>query len=100
MVLATRPRTAWLLRWTTESIFNIGRTSVEFATFFSSNNIKPQVCLANPALVDTAKCKLPLDVCLDNPSLLPLLGCSGRIHLLYLGPLIILSELDSAQSRV
>ena len=36
------------------------------------------MCLANPSLVNTAKCKLPLDVCLENPNLLPLLGCSGE----------------------
>ena len=36
------------------------------------------MCLANPSLVNTAKCKLPLDVCLENPDLLPLLGCSGE----------------------
>ena len=68
-----------------------------FATCFllqKYKKSKSQVCLANPALVDTAKCKLPLDVCLDNPSLLPLLGCSGGIHFLFLGALIILSELD------
>jgi len=43
----------------------------------AKDSLAVEVCLANPALVDTAKCKLPLDVCLDNPSLLPLLGCSG-----------------------
>merc|ERR1712083_1266999 len=44
----------------------------------AKDSLAVEVCLANPALVDTAKCKLPLDVCLDNPSLLPLLGCSGN----------------------
>ena len=34
--------------------------------------------LANPAMINTAKCNLPLDVCLANPQYLSSLGCSGN----------------------
>merc|ERR1711953_806348 len=44
----------------------------------AKDSLAVEVCLANPALVNTAKCKLPLDVCLENPDLLPLLGCSAH----------------------
>ena len=37
-----------------------------------------EVCLANPAMVNTAKCVLPLDVCLANPQHLSSVGCSGN----------------------
>ena len=37
-----------------------------------------EVCLANPAMVNTAKCDLPLDVCLANPQYLSSIGCSGN----------------------
>ena len=36
------------------------------------------MCLANPHMIATAKCKLPLDLCLENPEWLPLVGCSGE----------------------
>ena len=37
-----------------------------------------EVCLSNPHMIATAKCKIPLDICLDNPDWLPLVGCSGE----------------------
>ena len=35
-------------------------------------------CLANPELIDTAKCSLPRDLCLSNAEFTPLVGCSGH----------------------
>ena len=42
-------------------------------------NIHPcyEVCLANPELIDTAKCSLPRDLCLSNEEFTPTVGCSG-----------------------
>merc|ERR1712010_366995 len=37
-----------------------------------------EVCLANPHMIATPKCKIPLDICLDNPQWLPLVGCSAH----------------------
>ena len=42
------------------------------------DNLEVAVCLANPAMINTAKCTLPLDVCLANPQYLSSLGCSGN----------------------
>ena len=42
------------------------------------DNLEVDVCLANPSMINTAKCKLPLDVCLENPQYLSSLGCSGN----------------------
>merc|ERR1711868_238056 len=42
------------------------------------DNLEVAVCLANPAMINTAKCTLPLDVCLANPQYLSSLGCSGH----------------------
>ena len=42
------------------------------------DNLEVEVCLANPSMINTAKCKLPLDVCLANPQYLSSLGCSGN----------------------
>merc|ERR1712117_177565 len=42
------------------------------------DNLEVSVCLANPAMINTAKCNLPLDVCLANPQYLSSLGCSGN----------------------
>ena len=36
------------------------------------------MCLANPNMIATPKCKIPLDICLENPEWLPLVGCSGE----------------------
>ena len=44
----------------------------------AKDSLAVDVCLANPALVNTAKCVLPLDVCLANPQHLSSLGCSGN----------------------
>eukprot|EP00090_Calanus_glacialis_P027143 TRINITY_DN4271_c0_g1_i4.p1 TRINITY_DN4271_c0_g1~~TRINITY_DN4271_c0_g1_i4.p1 ORF type:complete len:177 (+),score=33.27 TRINITY_DN4271_c0_g1_i4:97-627(+) len=44
----------------------------------AKNSLTVEVCLANPAMVNTAKCVLPLDVCLANPQHLSSLGCSGN----------------------
>ena len=42
------------------------------------DSLSLEVCLANPALINTAKCKLPLDLCLSNSEYTPLVGCSGH----------------------
>ena len=42
------------------------------------DNLEVEVCLANPDMINTAKCSLPLDVCLANPQYLATLGCSGN----------------------
>merc|ERR1711868_110488 len=42
------------------------------------DNLEVEVCLANPDMINTAKCSLPLDVCLANPQYLSSLGCSGN----------------------
>ena len=34
------------------------------------DNLEVSVCLANPEMINTAKCSLPLQVCLDNPQYL------------------------------
>ena len=44
----------------------------------AKDSLSVEVCLANPAMVNTAKCVLPLDVCLDNPQHLSSLGCAGN----------------------
>eukprot|EP00091_Calanus_sinicus_P010610 TRINITY_DN24540_c0_g1_i1.p1 TRINITY_DN24540_c0_g1~~TRINITY_DN24540_c0_g1_i1.p1 ORF type:complete len:174 (-),score=42.64 TRINITY_DN24540_c0_g1_i1:39-560(-) len=44
----------------------------------AKDSLTVEVCLANPAMVNTAKCVLPLDVCLANPQHLSALGCSGN----------------------
>merc|ERR1712036_99951 len=44
----------------------------------AKDSLSVSVCLANPAMVNTAKCVLPLDVCLANPQHLSSLGCSGH----------------------
>ena len=41
------------------------------------DNLEVAVCLANPEMINTAKCSLPLDVCLANPQYLSTLGCSA-----------------------
>ena len=41
------------------------------------DSLSLEVCLANPDLINTAKCKLPLDLCLSNKDFTPLVGCSG-----------------------
>ena len=37
-----------------------------------------ELCLANPDLIATAKCKLPLEACLANPEYIALPGCLGN----------------------
>ena len=44
----------------------------------AKDNLELEVCLANPHMIATPKCKIPLDICLDNPQWLPLVGCSGE----------------------
>ena len=44
----------------------------------AKDNLELEVCLANPNMIATPKCKIPLDICLDNPEWLPLVGCSGE----------------------
>ena len=44
----------------------------------AKDDLTLEVCLANPNMIATAKCKIPLDICLDNPEWLPLVGCSGE----------------------
>merc|ERR1712008_368110 len=44
----------------------------------AKDNLELEVCLANPHMIATPKCKIPLDICLDNPEWLPLFGCSAH----------------------
>merc|ERR1712141_881708 len=44
----------------------------------AKDDLELEVCLANPNMIATPKCKIPLDICLDNPEWLPLVGCSGE----------------------
>ena len=44
----------------------------------AKDGLEVSVCLANPQMINTAKCVLPLDVCLANPQYLSSLGCSGN----------------------
>merc|ERR1712037_83909 len=44
----------------------------------AKDDLELEVCLANPHMIATPKCKVPLDICLDNPQWLPLVGCSGE----------------------
>merc|ERR1712010_294116 len=44
----------------------------------AKDDLELEVCLANPHMIATPKCKIPLDICLDNPQWLPLVGCSGN----------------------
>merc|ERR1711868_39150 len=42
------------------------------------DSLSVEVCLDNPSLINTAKCKLPLDLCLSRPEFTALVGCSGH----------------------
>ena len=42
------------------------------------DSLSVEVCLANPELINTAKCSLPRDLCLSNAKFTPLVGCSGH----------------------
>ena len=44
----------------------------------AKDSLSVEVCLANPELIDTAKCSLPRDLCLSNAEFTPLVGCSGH----------------------
>merc|ERR1712018_677312 len=44
----------------------------------AKDDLELEVCLANPNMIATPKCKIPLDICLENPEWLPLVGCSGE----------------------
>merc|ERR1712037_13563 len=44
----------------------------------AKDDLELEVCLANPHMIATPKCKVPLDICLDNPQWLPLVGCSAH----------------------
>merc|ERR1712037_177158 len=44
----------------------------------AKDDLELEVCLANPHMIATPKCKVPLDICLDNPEWLPLVGCSAH----------------------
>merc|ERR1712037_545561 len=44
----------------------------------AKDDLELEVCLANPHMIATPKCKIPLDICLDNPQWLPLVGCSAH----------------------
>ena len=44
----------------------------------AKDSLSLEVCLANPELINTAKCKLPLDLCLSNPEYTPLVGCQSK----------------------
>ena len=59
----------------TFSPLNIFRNGLGYK---AKDNLELEVCLANPHMIATAKCKIPLDLCLENPEWLPLVGCSGE----------------------
>merc|ERR1712004_928673 len=44
----------------------------------AKDDLELEVCLANPNMIATPKCKIPLNICLENPEWLPLVGCSGE----------------------
>merc|ERR1712047_10043 len=44
----------------------------------AKDDLELEVCLANPNMIATPKCKIPLDICLQNPEWLPLVGCSAH----------------------
>ena len=44
----------------------------------AKDSLSVEVCLANPDLINTAKCSLPRDLCLSNAEFTPLVGCSGH----------------------
>merc|ERR1712066_605477 len=44
----------------------------------AKDDLELEVCLANPNMIATPKCKIPLDICLKNPEWLPLVGCSAH----------------------
>merc|ERR1712037_547143 len=44
----------------------------------AKDDLELEVCLANPQMIATPKCKVPLDICLDNPQGLPLVACSAH----------------------
>merc|ERR1719264_633048 len=44
----------------------------------AKDDLELEVCLANPHMIATPKCQVPLDICLDNPQWLPLVGCSAH----------------------
>ena len=65
-------------RWMQTKTFsplNIFRNGLGYK---AKDNLELEVCLANPHMIATAKCKIPLDLCLENPEWLPLVGCSGE----------------------
>merc|ERR1712200_323719 len=45
----------------------------------AKDDLELEVCLANPNMIATPKCKIPLDICLENPEWLPLVGCSAAL---------------------
>ena len=59
----------------TFSPLNIFRNGLGYK---AKDYLELEVCLANPHMIATAKCKIPLDLCLENPEWLPLVGCSGE----------------------
>merc|ERR1712083_83866 len=46
----------------------------------AKDDLELEVCLANPNMIATPKCKIPLDICLANPEWLPLVGCSAHYN--------------------
>merc|ERR1712088_815373 len=46
----------------------------------AEDDLELEVCLANPNMIATPKCKIPLDICLENPEWLPLVGCSAHYN--------------------
>ena len=52
------------------------RSSSYLDTF--QNGFTVEFCLANPDLIATAKCSLPLEDCLANPQYIALPGCLGN----------------------
>merc|ERR1712061_760877 len=56
-----------------------GRHPDDGLDYAAKNGFTVELCLANPDLIATAKCKLPLEACLANPEYIALLGCLDAI---------------------
>ena len=64
-----------------KSIFKVLRHTLQTRNglgYNAKDDLELEVCLANPNMIATPKCKIPLDICLENPEWLPLVGCSGE----------------------
>ena len=68
-------------KFSSKSIFKVLRHILPTRNglgYNAKDDLELEVCLANPNMIATPKCKIPLDICLENPEWLPLVGCSGE----------------------